>query len=263
MHRVGLVQVEQPARGCARDRKSSYAKSRGQMRNARSAILAGIAALLCGLFATSVLSAADLSSYRGIKLDSSLAVASKIAEAKPGDARLVYQRPALIQELGWQPHPSVPSTSFLRSDSVRDGMLSFYNGDLFRIVITYDRYQIEGLTAQDLIDGISAVYGVAATPPAAVVAFHSIYGETSPVLARWEDPNYSWNLVRTGDKASYSLILYSKRLDALAQTAIVEAMRLDAEEAPQRERDRQKKRDDDDQSVLDKARSLNKPTFRP
>ena len=61
---------------------------------------------------------------------------------------------------------------------------------------------------------------------------------------------YSYDLVRTGDRASFALILYSKQLEALAQASIVEAARLDAEEAPQRELDKQKKRDDDDRLAL-------------
>ena len=218
--------------------------------------------ILCAAAGTSLLPAADFSSYRGMKFGMEIADAAKLAGAKPADARLVHQRPALIQELDWQPRPTGPADSFLKTDSVREGMLSFYNGELSRIVITYDRYQIEGLTAQDIIDGISAVYGPAATS-AAVVAYHSIYGETTPVLAHWEDADYSWNLIRTGDKSSFSLILYSKRLDALAQAAALESARLDAQEAPQRELARQKQRDADDQAVLDKARSVNKPAFRP
>ena len=59
------------------------------------------------------------------------------------------------------------------------------------------------------------------------------------------------------------MVLYSKRLDALAQAAIVEAVRLDVQEAPQRELEKQKKREEEERLVLDKARSVNKPNFRP
>jgi hypothetical protein len=83
------------------------------------------------------------------------------------------------------------------------------------------------------------------------------------VLARWEDADYSYNLIRTGDRSSFALVLYSKRLDALAQAAAVEAARLDAQEAPQRELEKQKKQASDDSVLLEKARSANKPNFRP
>jgi hypothetical protein len=59
------------------------------------------------------------------------------------------------------------------------------------------------------------------------------------------------------------MILYSKRADAAAQAAIAEAVRLETQEAPQREIDKQKKRDDDDRLALEKARTANKPNFRP
>ena len=145
---------------------------------------------------------------------------------------------------------------------MKDGLLSFYNGELFRIIVTYDRYKIEGMSADDMIQAISATYGPA-TKPTAEIAYHSNYAEVAPVLARWEDSEYSYDLVRTGDRSSFALILYSKKLETLAMASIVEAARLDADEAPQRELDKQKKRDDDDRLALDKARAVNKPNFRP
>jgi hypothetical protein len=219
----------------------------------------GAIALLCGVLGASTLSAADLSSYRGLKLGMSLAAASKLAGSRPTDARTVQKRPAMIQEMNWELRPAQPNP---KPDPVKDGLLSFYNGELFRIIVTYDRYKIEGMSADDMVQAISATYGTA-TKPTAEIPYHSNYAEVAPVLARWEDSDYSYDLVRTGDRSSFALVLYSKRLDALARTSIVEAARLDAEEAPQRELDKQKKRDDDDRLALDKARAVNKPNFRP
>lgn len=45
------------------------------------------------------------------------------------------------------------------ADPVSSGALYFFNGGLFRIVITYDRFKIE-----DIIETISATYGVATRP---------------------------------------------------------------------------------------------------
>jgi hypothetical protein len=173
----------------------------------------------------------------------------------------VHQRPALIQELEWQPRYGA-LVEPLKGDPVKEGMLSFLDGNLYRIVVTYDRYKIEGLTADDMIAAISATYGVA-SKPAGDIAYHTYYGDTAPVLARWEDAGYSYNLVRTGDHTSFALVLYSKKLDVLAEAATAEAVRLDAQEAPQREIDKQKKQEADDQQILDKARLANKPNFRP
>ncbi|MCU1337030.1 MAG: hypothetical protein JWO19_2611 [Bryobacterales bacterium] len=220
----------------------------------------GSIAILCGVLGTSVLFAGDLSSYRGLKLGMNLAAAAKQAGTRPADAKIVHQRPAVIQEMNWELRSALQVNP--KPDPVRDGLLSFFNGELFRIIVTYDRYKVEGMTADDMIQAISATYGTA-TMPTAEIAYHSNYGEVAPVIARWEDAESSYDLVRTGDRASFAMILYSKRLDALAQAAIVESARLDAQEAPQREIERQKKRDSDERIVLDKARSVNRPNFRP
>jgi hypothetical protein len=222
----------------------------------------GCIGMLCGVMGTSLV-ARDFSSYRGIHFGANVAVVVKQAGMSLADARVVHQRPALIQEVDWQPRWQPRSNDdSTKADPVQDGLLCFYNGDLFRIVVTYDRYKVAGMTAEDMIEGISATYG-AATRPTAEIAYHSFYGEVAPVIARWEDSEYSYNLVQTGDQSGFAMILYSKRLDALAQAAIVEAVRLEAQEAPQRELDKEKKRQEEEQLVLEKARSVNKPNFRP
>jgi len=214
----------------------------------------GIASVVLGA------SAPDLSSYRGFQFGMNLTAAAKLAGSIPGEATILHKRPALIQEIEWQPRPFSAGSS--NADSVKQGLLTFFNGELFRMVITYDRYRIEGMTAEDMVEGISAIYGPASRPTTEV-SYHSNYGETAPVVARWEDAAYSYNLVRTGDRSSFAMVLYSKRVDALAQASSVEAVRLDAQEAPQRELDKQKKVEEDEHAVLEKARSLNKPNFRP
>ena len=154
----------------------------------------------------SLLSARDLSTYRGIHFGRELSTVALFAGKTPADVRTLHQQPALMQEMDWQPNPP--------ADSVRDALLTIYK----------DRAKMDGMTADDIIESISAAYGTAARP-AAQVALHSIYGETAPVIARWEDP--------------------------------------EAQTAPHRELERQKKRDEEARLVLEKARSINKPNFRP
>jgi hypothetical protein len=55
----------------------------------------------------------------------------------------------------------------------------------------------------------------------------------------------------------------SKQLDGLARAAIVEAIRLDEQEAPQREIQRQKQEDEANRVEQDAARLVNKAAFRP
>jgi hypothetical protein len=217
--------------------------------------------VLIGLIGTSTLFAADFSSYRGLQFGMDLTAAAKQAGTKPTEAKLVHQRPATIQEIEWQPNPSfLPDPA--KADPVREALLCFLDGQLFRIVVMYDRYKIQGMTADDMVEAISQTYGTP-TKPKAEIAYHSNYGEVAAVLARWQDSEYSYDLVRTGDRASFAMVLYSKQLDALAQAAIVEAVRLEALNAPQRELEKQKKREEEERLALENARSVNKANFRP
>ena len=220
-----------------------------------------IAVFFCAALGNRPLRGADFSTYRSFQLGMGLTEAAKQTDRKGAETRTVYQRPAVIQEMDCAPRSSALSGA-AKSDPVQECLLRFYNGRLFQIVVIYDRYKIEGMTAEDLIETISIVYGMP-TRPSVEIAYHSLYGETAPVLARWEDSQYSYNLVQSRDRSSFALVLWSKQLDALAQTALVEAARLDAAEAPQREIEKQKKSEDDERLVLEKARSVNMPNFRP
>jgi hypothetical protein len=217
--------------------------------------------ILCAVLGASVLQAGDFSSYRGFQFGMKLPAAVEQLGLKTTDAKLVHQRPALIQEVEWRPG-SLTVVDAVKTDPVKDGVLYFYNGELYRIVITYDRYRVEGMSAEDMTEAISASYGIA-TKPAVEIPYHSNYGEVAPVLARWENAEYSYNLIRTGDQSSFAMALYSKRLDTLAQTSIVQAVRLEAQEAPQREIEKQEKQKADERIALEKARSVNKPNFLP
>jgi hypothetical protein len=59
------------------------------------------------------------------------------------------------------------------------------------------------------------------------------------------------------------MVAFSKQLDALAQLAIVEAIRLDDQEAPQREKERQAKEAEEKRVAQEKVRPVNKANFRP
>jgi hypothetical protein len=221
-----------------------------------------------GFFA-SPLYAQDFSRYREFRLGTSLPVVAKQARMKPAEARTTHQRPALIQELEWQALYLAPNRP---ADSVRNILFSFYNNELFRLVVTYDRDHTEGLLAEDIIEAISAKYGVA-TKPSAELILPSTYlpydGEkiiterSEKVIARWEDAQYSYNLFQPYSTAPFGLVIYAKRLDALARAVIVEAVRLDKQEAPQRESERQKNKDAAAQAEQAKAKRTNKAPFRP
>jgi hypothetical protein len=215
---------------------------------------------LCAVLGTCLLPAADFSSYRGFQFGMSLSRAAEQAGMKPGDAKLEYQRPVVIQLLDFQ--PNLFHSAVAKDDPVSEITLSFSNGELFRMAVVYDRYKVEGMTTEDMIQALSKSYGTAAKPTAEI-AYHSYYAETAPVIARWEDAEYSYNLIRAEDRSTFALVLYSKALDARAQTGMIEAVRLDALEAPQKEADRAKKQADENQAEQEKSRLANKASFRP
>lgn len=236
------------------------------MFNARIFMISTLGIALAG----SAVKTQDLARYREFQLGAGLAAIAKQVRMKPAEARTLHQRPAMIQELDWQAqstYGSAPTT-----DPVKGILFSFYNGELFRLVVTYETERTEGLTAEDMIEAISAKYGTATKPGGEItLSSTSLYrdGEKSisdrneKIIARWEDAQYSFNLFQPAYQTTFGLLVYVKRLDALAQTAVVEATRLDAQEAPERETARQDKKDAEDRVKQEKARRENKRPFRP
>ncbi len=207
--------------------------------------------------------AQDLSRYREFQLGMNLLAVAKQADMKPSEARAIHQRPAVIQELEWRLPRSLDSSP--QADPVKEVLFSFCDGELFRMVVHYDQYRTEGLSDEDMVEAISAKYGTATRPAAKIILFSSfqVYNDSEKVIARWEDSQYSFNLFRSSYQPTFGMLVFSKRLDALARAAIVEAIRLDEQEAPQREIERQKKQDEQDHAAQEKARLVNKLAFRP
>jgi hypothetical protein len=206
--------------------------------------------------------ARDLSLYRKFQFGTNLAAVAKQTGMDPSEAKVLHNRPALIQELWWH---CVLSSSLPQTDSVTEVVFSFYNGELFRMVVNYDRNMTEGLTDADMVEAISAEYGAATRPAEEIIPFSSslVYNDSERVVARWEDAQYSFNLFRYSYQPVMGMVAFSKERDALAKAAVVEAIRLDKQEAPQREVERQKKEDGERRAAQEKARLANKPAFRP
>ena len=200
----------------------------------------------------------DLSKYRDFPFGMSVADLSRQVDLKPLQTKLIHKRPSVIQELTWWPRES--SGSSLQADSVWQVFFTFYNGELYRILVTYDRHATKGLTAEDMVKAVSAQYGTA-TRPDAQISFptNELYRATEKVIARWEDSQYSINLFRSSFLNSFGLVMFSKRLDGEAEAAIAEAVELERQKAPQTEVARMKKEADN----LELARQKNRKIFRP
>lgn len=204
-----------------------------------------------------------LSRYREFQFGMNVLVVAQQADMEPSKARVIHQRPAVIQELDWRPSRALGSAP--QADPVKEVLFSFYNGELFRMLVNYDRYMTEGLTDEDMVEAISAQYGTASRPDTKVILFSSfqVYNDSEKVIARWENSQYSFNFFRSSYQPTFGMLIFSKRLDSLAQAGIAEAIRLDEQAAPQREIERQKGQDEADRAEQEKARLANKPNFRP
>ena len=111
-----------------------------------------------------VIRAGDLSRYRNFQFGTDLPTVARQAGASPSQAKVIQLRPALIQELEWRPRSLGVSA---QTEPVNEVIFSFFNGELFQIAVTYDRYETEGMTTADFIEAISSTYGTAAKPAAA------------------------------------------------------------------------------------------------
>ena len=206
--------------------------------------------------------AMDLSRYRNFQFGEKLPALAKQAGLDLSEVKLIHEHPAVIQELEWPIWLGAGSAP--QTDPVRTILFSFYNGELFRIVVDYDRDQTEGLTTRDMIEAISAKYGTATRPAATKIALPTtqVDYESETLVARWEDPQYSFNLYVSAFQPTYEMSAFSKKVDALAQTAIAQANQFDAQTAPQREIQRQRSEDEKNREALEKARQVNKSNFQ-
>ena len=215
-------------------------------------------ALTLVLFATPLLFGQDLSSYRKFSLGTSLAALSKQVGQDLHHATLIHQSPAVIQELTYWPLESSYSTG--RADPVSQILFSFYNGELYRMVVTYDQEAVAGLTEEDMVQAVSARYGAGTrTYPEIDFPARDLFAQREIVIARWGNSQNSITLFHSILQNSFGLAVFSKRLDAQATAAIAESVKLEKEQAPQKEIDRQQKEAGD----LDTARQKNRINFRP
>jgi hypothetical protein len=188
---------------------------------------------------------------------------SALAGVTVSEAKIMHERPVLIQQLEWRLPYALTGPSAPSPDPVERIVFAFYSDQLFKVVIDYDRNRTDGMTDADMIDAVSSVYGSASNvPQKRPVASPQVVEESGTRLAHWGGGDYSVVLYRSTYR-SFRMTVTSLRLDALASTAEAEAVRLDERDAPKRELARQKKEADDKRAAQEKARLQNKALFRP
>ncbi len=221
--------------------------------------------LLALALSTSAVGSQDRSRYRDFKLGADLASVSVLAGVAASEAKTLHQRPALLQELPWRPAYFVEGSIARSNDPVQQMVFSFYNDQLFRMVIDYDRQRTNGMTDADMIAALSQSYGpsMKAGTKKATGVLSRIETDSGTILARWEDADYAVGLYRSSYASGFRLVVTSPRLDALAQAAGAQSLQLEAREGPQREAARQKREEDERKALQEKARIENKAAFRP
>ena len=216
----------------------------------------------CTIFFEPFGAAQGAAGYRDFEFGMSVASVAEQAQMEPSAARTIYTTPNLIQVLQWN-SPGYFSSS-AESDPVRSIQFNFYDDQLFKINATYGRRELQGMTTEDLIEGISRVYGEPSTPNETVVIMTSPgYEDRQKILAQWEGSDGVFDLYKSSLGGEFGLVGYSERLDTLAAAAMREAKRLEMLAAPQRDLDRKEKEAHEQRIRENAARSVNKPNFRP
>ncbi len=223
------------------------------MKAMRSSILCGVLLLM-----VSMLRAQDFSKYRNFSLGTNLAAVLKHTDQRLVDVKATHDGSLLSQELTW--HPANGIGASYRSESVDELVFSFYKGELYKMLVTYERASTEGLTADDMVKSISAKYGPATSVALEIdSAANEQYEVRRKPVASWEDSQYSFNLVRSSFSNAFELVIYTKRVNAEADAALAQAVKVDLQEAPQKAVEREKK-EADDREVM---RQRNQKSFRP
>lgn len=203
--------------------------------------------------------ALDLSRYRTFQLGTGLSTIAKQAGLDPSDAKIVHRRPAVIQELEWRPQ-SLGSSP--RSDP-QEVTFAFYDGQLFRIVVDYDRYQTEGMTDDDMRAAFLGNYGVSEKLPNPEETTMGAYGDQQQIIARWQDAQYRFELSRSSWGPAFKLVGVLKALEPQVRETIIEAKKLDEQDAPERDAARLAAENATAKAKAAKARLTNKAKFQP
>jgi hypothetical protein len=211
--------------------------------------------------AACTVAAAELSRYREFDLGSSVAAVIAVTQTADRDLKTIHSRPALLQDLMWQPRYMSGSPVADRG-SINEIAFNFVDDQLFRMTVNYDRSKTSGLTNADMIAALTDVYGPASAPTVAPRGRDET-AHLVTVLAQWQQADTQIVLQRIDYNETFSLVITSLPLEAIARKARTTALMLDAREAPAREAADAKKRAEDQRAAEEQARTANKKVFKP
>jgi hypothetical protein len=186
----------------------------------------------------------------------SLADVQSQAGSQTARTKLVHDGPTMIQEVVWWPWESSGPSS---GEGLWQILFNFHDGRLYRIEATYDRQATRGLTPEDMIQAVSALYGSPTRLQSEGGPAIHVDDSTDQALAQWEDRQFSYTLYRSSLSDAYGLIMFSKQMDAeaiMAKTASETVAKQDATRTAAASREQAAEE-------LEAARRRNKKTIRP
>ena len=216
----------------------------------------------CIVLAVSTVSSAELSRYREFELGASVATVTAVTQ-NAARVKTVHSRPALLQQLEWRPRYMAGAPQADR-DSIGEVVFSFVDDQLFQMSIAYAQDRTSGLTDQDMVGSLTAVYGAPSSPAPRTRTTSSLVALDAPVvIAEWRHADTTVVLQRKEYSESFFLVITSLPLDVMARKAQATAVAMDQREAPAREAALLKKRADEEKVAAETIRSTNKKVFQP
>jgi hypothetical protein len=178
-----------------------------------------VGALCMAASAVSLLAAQTPLRYRTYEMGDDLrTIAQQIGVPSPPG--LVVPRPlGVVEELRWRAEYVRRGTA-PSGDPVARLVFSFYEDQLFRIVIDYAPDRTEGMTEADLVAAVSKVYGPPAKrsqPPDRVGSHPQLADDV--VIAQWTGSTDQVALLTVPGQSAFRMIVSSSRLEALARAA--------------------------------------------
>jgi hypothetical protein len=178
-----------------------------------------VATLCLAAAAASPLTAQSRFQYRTYEMgEDRRTIAEQIGMPLPPDVVLTRAL-GVVEELQWRAEYGRRGAA-VSGDSVAKLAFSFYEDQLFRIVIDYAPDRTEGMTEADLVAAVSKVYG----PPTKRAPLPDRVGwqlqrADDVVVAMWTERAYPISLLALPGPSTFRLIVSSSRLEALARAA--------------------------------------------
>ena len=196
--------------------------------------------------------------YRSVMLGDSVATAIERLQIVEPTIKVLYERPALVQELTWRPHRFISGLANT-SDPLGELVLTFMDGRLVRMTATYDRDRTEGLSDADLIELLGTTYGLARLESRSTGVARA---EPRRTIGSWGDDDALVRLWSEEHPRRVGLTITSAG-DVELQTALINGRDAERDAAPQRELARQAAAAAALKERQEKTRLANKANFKP